>query len=87
MWDRVYSPAMRILTGRIADPLGRLRSLREYAEGIAESAEMNFIRWPIARKKNPQRTGLTWTDNIDYLQGILEQRYDSLEILWGGQGS
>ena len=82
-WDDTYSTALRILTGQEKDPEGQLLSLAEYAEKITESAEMNFMRWPIAKKKNSSRTGLTWEANVSFLEGILEQRYNTLDTLWG----
>ena len=85
-WDSTYAHAMKILLGQEEDPEGKLLSLAAYAEQIRESAEMNFMRWPIAKKagKNAKRTGLTWEDNLTYLTGILERRANTLEQIWGG---
>lgn len=81
-WKSVYAPAMRILIGIEKDPNGQLRSLKEYASGISGSAEMNFVRWPISDGRNARRTGMTWHRNIEYLQGILERRYEALNQIW-----
>lgn len=82
-WTQIYAPAMRILTELEKDPEGRLLSMKEYASRIAESAKMNFIRWPILWKNNAKRTGLTWEDNLSFLQNILEKRYEALQGFWG----
>ena len=85
-WDSTYAPALRILLGQETDPSGRLRSLEYYASQITDSAEMNFIRWPInTGSTNVRRTGKTWEANVSFLQGILQQRYDALESMWGGR--
>ena len=81
-WKDVYSRALRVLIGMEKDPSGQLLSLMEYAQQISESAEMNFIRWPILKKKNSARAGLTWAKNVDFLQNVLEQRYSALDQLW-----
>ena len=84
-WDSTYASAMRILLGEEEDPSGRLRSLDAYAAEIADSAEMNFLRWPINRgSANVRRTGLTWEANLSFLSGILRQRRDALASMWGG---
>lgn len=81
-WKSVYAPAMRILIGIEKDPNGQLRSMKEYASGISGSAEMNFVRWPISDGRNARRTGMTWHRNIEYLQEILERRYEALNQIW-----
>ena len=81
-WEETYAPGLRVLMGTETDPAGQLRSLAEYAAEIAESAEMNFLRWPISAGKNAKRTGLTWEKNVTYLEDILRQRYEFLQSIW-----
>ena len=81
-WKSVYAPAMRILIGIEKDPNEQLRSMKEYASGISGSAEMNFVRWPISDGRNARRTGMTWHRNLEYLQEILERRYEALNQIW-----
>ena len=86
-WDSTYAHAMKILLGQEEDPEGRLLPLEAYAEEIRESAEMNFMRWPISKNggKNVKRTGSTWEENLSYLGGILGKRSAALERIWGGR--
>lgn len=81
-WESVYAPAMRILIGMEKDPDGQLHSMKDYASRISGSAEMNFIRWPVSGGRNSRRTGRTWNKNIEYLQDILEKRYEALNQIW-----
>ncbi len=83
-WQDSYAKALRVLLGQEKDERGILMSLDEYAASIADSAAMNFTRWP--NKKNPSsvaNTGHTFEMNIDYLRTFLEERYAFLEEEWG----
>ncbi len=83
-WQTSYAKAIRVLLGQEQDESGLLMSLDEYAAAIADSAEMNFTRWP--NMKNPStvaNTGHTFEMNIEYLRSFLEARYAFLEEEWG----
>lgn len=54
-----YRPALSILLGEHTDPTGKLRSIDAYADHIAASANMNFVRWHITRK-GVADCGKTW---------------------------
>lgn len=83
MWNERYSPAIKILLGEGNDPQGRLRSIDEYASEIKESANMNFVRWPIHyTDENVARTGRSFEANIDYLKDFIRKRFSFLEENW-----
>ena len=86
-WKKAYAPAMAILLGEETDEEGRLLSIQEYADLIADSAAMNFVRWPMTKfgssSTNIARTGYTIEDNISYLTNFIQQRRDFLETEWG----
>ncbi len=83
MWNERYSPAIKILLGEANDPQGRLRSIDEYASEIIESANMNFVRWPIHyTDENVARTGRSFEANIDYLKDFIQKRFGFLEENW-----
>ena len=85
-WASTYRTAMQILLGEAEDPTGTLLSVDAYAGAIAQSAEMNFIRWPISKSgspRNTKRTGQTWEANLTFLKKIISERYTFLEKKWG----
>lgn len=85
-YRETYAPMLRVLLGEEKDPNGILRSIDEYGAEVAASAEMDNIRWPIAKLRqdnfNPN-TGATPKDNIKYLQGYVERRRLFLNSQWG----
>lgn len=85
-WKSTYSKAVRILLGKEEDPEGVLLSIDQYVAQFRDSADMNFIRWPISKSgapKNNRRTGLTFDENITFLKNVLEKRYAFLDEKWG----
>ncbi len=84
MWRERCSDAVDVLLGKKEDAEGRIRSLDQYREEIRESAEMNFVRWPMGNtKKNLAECGDTFDENVDYLKAFLEERQAFLESEWG----
>jgi hypothetical protein len=82
-FNDTYAHAMSILTGKEKDENGILRSVDEYAESIADSAAMNFIRWPIVKNSSMiAKTGDTWEENLSYLKSFISCRLDWLSSQW-----
>ena len=85
-WKFRYKPALQILLDNESDPEGKLLSIRQYAENLEKSAEMNFIRWPMyafdKKSQNIARTGYTYEDNIQYLIRFITERVDFLDTIW-----
>ena len=82
-WERL-EPAVRILLGEAEPPEGsRLRSFDEYAAAIADSAAMNFARWP---EKNItgyyEGSGTTHEKSVAYLKKFITRRREAMSALW-----
>ena len=75
-WNEVFRPALRILLGEETEyEPKQLRTLREYAEEISASADMNFAIWPEALNDN--LTGVTGNDfasSVAYIQNFMTSR-------------
>jgi len=86
VYQDVFSPMMRVLLGQETNPEGILRSIDEYADEIAASAEMDNIRWPIAMLRhdsfNPS-TGSTPAKNVEYVKKYVQRRLEFLNSQWG----
>ncbi|MBO2516412.1 MAG: hypothetical protein CW338_03930 [Clostridiales bacterium] len=85
-YEECFLPAVNILLGEAADENGVLLSIREYAEAIRASADMNFTRWP--NKKHAStvaQTGYTFDENIEFLISFVTVRRDYLNGLWLGK--
>lgn len=77
-----FLPALMDLTGR-GDNSSGMRSVREYADEIRASADMNFTRYPIFNGgKSKVRSGKDYPENIDYLHNFISQRTDFLTGYW-----
>ncbi len=85
-WQNSFVPAIRVLLGQETDESGTLLSIKQYAENIRASANMNFIRWPMKQSSNNSaKTGKTYDANIDYLTNFISERYDFLQEKWETQ--
>ena len=85
-YQDTFKPAIEILLGMRETDGGAMKSLDDYAAFIAESAEMNSIRWPAL--KNPStvaNTGHTFELNIEFLRKFLQDRYAFLNKEWAGE--
>lgn len=85
-YQDTFKPALEILLGLREEEGAVLKSLDAYASSIAESAEMNFIRWPAM--KNPTtvaNTGHSFELNIEYIRKFLEERYAFLNEEWAAE--
>lgn len=82
-WAKEYAPACRILLGLEKDETGQLLSIDEYAALIEDSAQMNFVRWPMKQSSdNIAKCGKTFSANIKYLKDFLQKRYTWLDNEW-----
>ena len=83
MWAERYCPALGILLGEEVDPEGRIKSIDEYAAEIEDSANMNFVRWPIHYSNtNAAHTGKSFSANIEYLKDFIAKRRTYLNKVW-----
>ena len=84
-WVETFLPGLNILLGEGTDESGRLKSIAEYAEEIADSVHMDLIRWP--KKKSSlaavQDTGKNFEENIEFLTNYITTRRDWLKTQWG----
>ena len=79
----VFRKAVDILLGAAEDETGKLRSIDAYVEDIRQSAEMNFVRWPMLKHTSAvAKTGYTFDMNIDYLKNFITERKAFLDGLW-----
>jgi hypothetical protein len=76
-------PALNVLMGHDS-PVGiRMLSLDEYADEIAESAAMNFVRWPIFNSPFWEvEIGIDFIENIEYIRTFFEGRMNYLAENW-----
>ncbi len=81
---RDYVPVLEVLLGlREGDPEGELRTIDEYAQAIAPSAAMNYVRWPVFNSKaRVVKTGANYEENIDFLKNFLQKRMEFLSGEW-----
>ena len=85
VYRETFAPMLRVLLGQEKDPNGVLRSIDEYGAEVAASAEMDNIRWPIAKLRQDNfnaKTGSTPAQNIEYLRGYIERRLEFLNSQW-----
>ncbi len=77
-----FVPALNVLLGN-DPPVSNLRSLKEYADEIEDSAAMNFIRWPIFNSPFWEvETGKNYAENIEYIRAFFEGRMAFLAESW-----
>ena len=87
LWPR-FAAAVRILLGQTEVHETALRSLAAYEAEIAESAEMNFARYPMLKGNWSQaKTGASPEENWSFLREFIEKRAEYLETAWlqGGE--
>lgn len=81
--EEVY-PATEILTGKKEAPEGSpLKPLDEYKAEIADSAAMNYTRWPA--KGSPatwEGSGVTFDESFAFLKNWIEVRSETLLAEW-----
>ena len=83
LYGQVFMPALDVLLGNKKDPSGKLLSLDEYAARIAESAEMNYTKYPELRRNLFNiATGKNLAENVDYIRRFLEARSEYLRQEW-----
>ena len=83
LYGQVFQPAAEILLGKKTDPSGKLLSLEEYAARIAESAEMNYTKFPELRGSLFNTfTGKDLAENIGYIRDFLRERTAFLHGEW-----
>lgn len=83
LYGLLFRPAVNILLGRAKDPAGKLLSLDEYAARIADSAEMNYTKYPELRTNLFfAKSGSNLEENVDYIRNYLSKRADFLDEEW-----
>ena len=83
LYGQLFLPALDVLLGNQKDPAGRLLSLDEYAVRIAESAEMNYTKYPELRRSLFNAvTGKNLEENVDYIRRFLQERSAYLRSEW-----
>ena len=81
--------ANELYTSEVRPAVDRLTSqLDGYAADVAQSAALNFQRWPILGKPSVLGTNShvirsTWTGEVEYLRGWLAQRAGFLDSAYG----
>ena len=79
-------PQLAILLGESRET-GLLRSFDSYADEIAASSQMNFIRWPESLVKGYYaKSGTTNQTSVSYLREFLVQRTAYLDSVWMTDG-
>ena len=83
IWQERFRPAAAVLLGEKAAPEGSaLRSLDEYAEGIRDSAEMNFRRWGVS-KSTDAAAGSSFGNAVAYLKKWIAERTAFMDGVYG----
>lgn len=81
-----FRDGVKVLLGLAEDPEGKLKSVDAYAAEIAESVEMNYVRFPEMRwNKGTIKTGTNREENLAYLKTFMEGRARFLEEEWLGE--
>ena len=78
-----FGHGVKVLLGLENDPDGKLKSVDTYAAEIAESIDMNYVRYPDMKwSKRIINTGTNREDNLAYLKTFMEGRTQFLEAEW-----
>lgn len=81
-FNKDFRAAIEILLGD-RESSSSLKSIREYAEAIRKSAEMNYLLYPhLKDERGTIQTGLSFQENIDYLHSYITRRMAFLEQEW-----
>lgn len=82
-WSRLV-PAVRILLGEAKPPEGStLKTFDAYAEAIADSAAMNFARWPEGGVSGYYTgSGDTHEKSVAYLKEFITRRLSAMSAVW-----
>ena len=83
LYEGAFGRGVRIILGEEKDHSGILRSLDEYGAAIADSAAMNYARYPaMAYGTGIVQTGKNPEENIEYLRTFIRGRREYLEDVW-----
>lgn len=83
LYGQLFFPGLQVLFGNQKDPAGKLLSLDEYAARIAESAEMNYTKYPELRRSLFNiTTGKNLAENVEYIRRFLQARSEYLRAEW-----
>ena len=84
-YQNTFRPSLHILLGEKKNEVvgSPLQSIEEYANHVAPSAAMEFLRWPPGGRSNLYRkAGNNFQESLDYLTAFLVERMAFLDELW-----